>query len=82
MSFDHLFATYLYTSYWRVGEFLTNSDRRLSYLPKFGSNHSFFVIKDSTFLTDYYFFVKIVKTTNFFGEVVGWGGGGGVSFLI
>ena len=36
-SFDHLFATYSYTSYWQIGEFLTNTDCRLSYLPKFGS---------------------------------------------
>ena len=35
-SFDHLFATYSYTNCWRVGEYLTNRDRRSSYLPKFG----------------------------------------------
>ena len=34
--FDHLFATYSYTSYWLVSEFLMNSDCRLSYSPKFG----------------------------------------------
>ena len=34
-SFNLLFATYSYTSYWRIGEFLTNSDHRSSYLPKF-----------------------------------------------
>ena len=28
-----------YTSYWRVGKFLTNSDRRPSYLPKFATQH-------------------------------------------
>ena len=38
-SFDHLFATNSYTSYWRVGEFLTNSDRQSSYLPKLDSQH-------------------------------------------
>ena len=31
VSFDHLLATYLYTSYWRVGKFLTNSNRQSSY---------------------------------------------------
>ena len=35
--FDHLFATYSYTSYWQFGEFLTNTNCRLSYSPKFGS---------------------------------------------
>ena len=34
-SIDHLFATYSYTSYWRVGEFLTISVHRSSYSPKF-----------------------------------------------
>ena len=38
-SFDHLFATYSYTSYWRVGKFLTNSNRRSSYSPKFAKNY-------------------------------------------
>ena len=36
-SFDHLFATYSYTSYWQFCEFLTNTNCRLSYSPKFGS---------------------------------------------
>ena len=36
-SFDHLFATYSYTNYWRVSEFLTNSNPRSNYLPKFAS---------------------------------------------
>ena len=31
LSSDNLFATYLYTSYWRVSEFLMNSNRWLSY---------------------------------------------------
>ena len=52
-SFDHLFATYSYTSYWRVSEFLTNSDRRSSYLPKFGRYRSVF---HSTFFFVQHFF--------------------------
>ena len=31
-NFDHLFATYSYTFYRRIGEFLMNSNRRSSYL--------------------------------------------------
>ena len=34
-SFDHLFATYSYTSNRRVSEFLKNSNPRSSYLAKF-----------------------------------------------
>ena len=35
LSFDNLFATYSCTSYRLVGKFLTISDHRLSYSPKF-----------------------------------------------
>ena len=34
VSNDHRFAIGAYTSYFQVGEFLMNSDRRLSYSPK------------------------------------------------
>ena len=40
-SFDHLFATYSYMSYRRVGEFLMNTNSCLSYSPKLGVLYSF-----------------------------------------
>ena len=43
-SFEHLFATYSYTSYRRVGEFLTISDCRSNYSLKF-----------AIFILDWYF---------------------------
>ena len=40
-SFDHLFASYSYTSYLRVGEFFMNNNSWASYSPKLGVFYSF-----------------------------------------
>ena len=46
-SFDNIFASYLYTSYWQVSEFLTYSDPRSSYSPKFAWQ----VMQDNIFVS-------------------------------
>ena len=51
-SFDHLFATFSYTSYWWVGKFLTNSNRRSSYLPKF-DNDIFMQLSENILISNY-----------------------------